>query len=53
MADETKSDIPSTTEDASNTTLDVVTDLALDTTIPAPIRRNALKAFDRLCSACA
>ena len=51
MADETKSDLTSTTEDASNTALDVVTDLALDTTIPASIRRNALKAFDRLCSA--
>ena len=51
MADETKSDLTSTTEDASNTALDVVTDLALDTAIPAPIRRNALKAFDRLCSA--
>ena len=47
---ETKPDLPSTAEDASNTTLDVVTDLALDAAIPAPIRRNALKAFDRLCS---
>ena len=51
MSDETKSDLPTTSEDASNTALDAVTDLALDATIPAPIRRNMLKAFDRLCSA--
>ena len=51
MADETKSELPASTEDTSNIELDVVTDLALDATIPAPIRRNALKAFDRLCSA--
>ena len=31
--------------------LDIATDLALDSAIPAPIRRNALKAFDRLYSA--
>lgn len=48
---ETKPDLPETTEDAANPSLDLVTDLALDSTIPAPIRRNALKAFDRLCSA--
>ena len=47
----TRSDLPTTSEDASNTALDAVTDLALDTTIPAPIRRNMFKAFDRLCSA--
>ena len=51
MTDETKPDLPVTTEDTSDTVLDVVTDLALDSTIPAPIRKNALKAFDRLCSA--
>lgn len=51
MSDETKQDLPATTEDEANTALDAVTDLALDSTIPAPIRRNALKAFDRLCSA--
>ena len=51
MSDETKQDLPTTTEDTSNTALDTVTDLALDTTIPAPIRRNMFKAFDRLCSA--
>ncbi|RKU20110.1 hypothetical protein C6501_00535 [Candidatus Poribacteria bacterium] len=51
MSDETKPDLPVTTEEAPNTTLDAVTDLALDSTIPAPIRRNVFKAFDRLCSA--
>lgn len=40
-----------TSEDETNTTLDVVTDLISDSTIPAPIRRNMFKAFDRLCSA--
>lgn len=51
MSDETKSKLPAATEDTSNIGLDVVTDLALDATIPAPIRKNAFKAFDRLCSA--
>ena len=51
MPDEKKPNLPSTTEDASNTALDVVSDLTSDATIPAPIRKNALKAFDRLCSA--
>ena len=40
-----------TTEDEVNTPLDLVKDLALDSTIPAPIRKNVFKAFDRLCSA--
>ena len=51
LSDETKSDLPTITEDASNPVLDVVTDLALDSTIPAPIRRNILKALDRFGSA--
>ena len=51
MSDETKPDLPVTTEDTSNTALDAVTDLALDSTIPVPIRRNVLKALDRLGSA--
>ena len=51
MSEKTKPDLPATTEDEANTALDVVTDLALDSTIPAPIRRSALKAFNRLCSA--
>ena len=48
---QTKPNLPTTIEDEANIGLDIVTDLALDATIPAPIRRNALKAFDRLCSA--
>ena len=51
MSDETKPDLPAATEDEAGTALDVVTDLISDSTIPAPIRRNALKAFDQLCSA--
>ncbi len=51
MSDEAKPDLPETTEDTSSTALNIVTDLALDATIPAPIRKNAFKAFDRLCSA--
>ena len=39
MSDETKPDLPATTEDEANTALDAVTDLALDSTLPAPIRR--------------
>ena len=49
--DETQPNLFSITEDIPNTALDIVTDLALDSTIPAPIRKNAFKAFDRLCSA--
>ena len=51
MSDETKPDLSTNPDDTSNTALDVVTDLALDSTIPAPIRKNAFKAVDRLCSA--
>ena len=51
MPDETKPDLPSTTDEAANPALDPVTDLVLDSTIPAPIRRNMFKAFGQLCSA--
>ncbi|MDE0483325.1 MAG: DUF2806 domain-containing protein [Candidatus Poribacteria bacterium] len=51
MSDETKPDLPATAKEAPNTALDAVTDLALDSTIPAPIRRNAFKAFGQLCTA--
>ena len=51
MPDQTKPDLPETTKDTANSMVDAATDLALDSTISAPIRRNALKAFDRLCSA--
>ena len=51
MSNETKPDLPAATEDTSNSTLDAVTELALDAAIPAPIRRNVLKALDRFGSA--
>lgn len=62
MPDETKPDLP-TTEDASNTALDVVTedegsseldtiaDLISSLNLPIWIARNASKAFRQLCSA--
>ena len=51
QSDEAQLDLPASAIDESNVMLGAVTDLALDTTIPAPIRKNAFKAFDRLCSA--
>ena len=51
MSDETKPDQPPVTEDETVTPLDVVTDLVLDSTIPAPIRKGAFKAFGQLCTA--
>ena len=42
---------PQETDDTAETGLDVVTDLILDSSIPAPIRRNAFKAFGQLCTA--
>ena len=51
MSDETKPNQLTPIEDGAVTPLEVVTDLLLDSTIPAPIRKNAFKAFDRLCSA--
>ena len=51
QSDEAQLDLPASAIDESNAMLGAVTDLALDTTIPAPIRKNAFKAFDRLCSA--
>lgn len=63
MSDETKPDLPATTEDSSNTALDVVTedtagtdidtvaDLVSSLSLPAWIARNASKAFRQLCSA--
>ena len=51
MSDETKSDLPLATDEAANSPLDAATDLILDSTIPAPIRQNVLKALDRLGSA--
>ena len=51
MSDETTPKQSPTPEDGAVTPLEVATDLLLDSTIPAPIRKNAFKAFDRLCSA--
>lgn len=63
MSDETKPDLPATTEDESNTELDIVTEDAastkLDTitdlvsalNLPLWVARNASKAFRQLCSA--
>ena len=51
MSDETKPDQLPMTEDETVNPLDVVTDLMLDSTIPAPIRKGAFKAFGQLCTA--
>lgn len=51
LSDKTKSDLPSTIEDEERPALGIVSDLVSESALPAPIRRNALKAFDRLCSA--
>ena len=51
MSDETKVHELEPTEDETSSALDVVTDLLSDSVIPAPIRRNALKAFGQLCTA--
>jgi hypothetical protein len=40
----------SESEGSENSALSIVTDLITGTTIPAPIRKNVFKAFDRLCS---
>lgn len=51
QSDEAQLDLRASAIDESNAMLGAATDLALDTTIPAPIRRNVLKALDRLGSA--
>ena len=51
LSGETTPDIPATTEDTSNAAFNIATDLILDSTIPAPIRKNLFKALDRLGSA--
>ncbi len=63
MSDETKQDLPATTEDSSNTALDVVTedtagtdidtvaDLISSLNLPTWVLRNASKVFRQLCSA--
>ncbi len=51
MSNETKANELETTEDGIGNPLGVVTDLLSDSVIPAPIRRNAFKAFGQLCTA--
>lgn len=51
LSEENKSNLHATTIDESNVILDGAAALTLDSTIPAPIRRNVLKALDRLGSA--
>ncbi len=51
QSDEVQLDLPSTIADETRPALGIVTDLVSESVLPAPIRRNALKAFDRLCSA--
>ena len=51
MSDETEPTQLPTTEDEVTSPLDHVTNLALDSTIPAPILKRALKAFGQLCTA--
>ena len=51
LSDEKKPDLSTATPDEARPALGVVTDLISESVLPAPIRRNALKAFDRLCSA--
>ena len=49
MSDKTN-ELP-TTEDDATTPLDLASDFLLDTTIPTPIRKGALKALSQLCTA--
>ena len=63
MSDETKPNLPATTEDESNTELDIVaeeaastkldtiSDLVSSLNLPLWVARNASKAFRQLCSA--
>ena len=51
LSDKKKSDLNTTTDDETRPALGLVTDLVSESVLPAPIRRNAFKAFDRLCSA--
>ena len=51
MSEEKKGHELETIKDETGSTLDVVTELLSDSVIPAPIRRNALKAFGQLCTA--
>ena len=48
MSDETKSNLPVVTEESSDTMLEAASDLLLDQTIPAPLRRGIVHALNRL-----
>ena len=50
MSDELKPNQLPTTEDEGSSPLDIVAEFALDSTIPAPIRKGAFKAFGQLCT---
>lgn len=47
MSDETKNDLPTVTEESSDTMLEAASDLLLDQTIPAPLRRGIVQALNR------
>lgn len=53
MIDDSNSDQPGSavSDDLASNAFDIVTDLVTGTSIPSPIKRNALKAFGRLCTA--
>ena len=48
MSDETKNDLSAVTEESSDTMLEAASDLLLDQTIPAPLRRGIVQALNRL-----
>ena len=48
MSDETKNDLPVETEESLDPMLGAVSDLLLDQTIPAPLRRGIVQALNRL-----
>ena len=48
MSDETKNDLPAVTDESSDTMLEAASDLLLDQTIPAPLRRGIVHALNRL-----
>ena len=48
MSDETKNELPAETEDIVDKVIDAATDVVLDQTIPAPIRKGFFAACQRL-----
>jgi len=51
MTEDSNEQDSTVSSDLASTAFDIVTDLVTGTSIPAPIRRNAFKAFGRLCTA--